>query len=164
MHRFKITLNFTFRRHSLKDVLYPYDSDDEDNEECVDAFQRTDAYYLKYSLEDYVKTSDPEGFVEYMLRNAYVESAEWDPEAFQIHMVVETEDSKESILEELQTLSLEDGQYEASGESAWVLFTRGPNGEICWDIGTEEDAWPYGEVDYRQNPIHIELLKKRQKN
>jgi hypothetical protein len=50
--------------------------------------------------------------------------------------------------------SLEDGEYEGCGDSAWILFTRGPNNEIC-DGSDMQDFWEYGLVDYRGNPIVI---------
>jgi hypothetical protein len=71
-------------------------------------------------------------------------------------MLVESDETAEDLREDLEMNSLEDGEYEACGNTAWKVFTRGPNGEPLgppWDM---KDFWEYGLVDYRNNEIVIE--------
>lgn len=127
------------------------------------AFARTETYYQEHDLIQYIKASNSAmDMVEYMFCNSEVKSAEWDAQKFAIHMVVESEELPEEIREDLEMNSLEDGEYETCGESGWVIFTRGPNGEINYG-GMDLDLknfWEYALVDYRENPIVIEEITK----
>jgi hypothetical protein len=174
--RYNVTLNFTF------EIQYPEypdtdeeDSDEEDTDEGSDmesigsidaehkreraAFRRTEEYYSKNSLEEHVKRNDAFGFVEYICCDGKVLSAEWDEEKFQIHMVVETDQSEKELHDDIEDNSLEDGEYEACGDTGWIVMTRGPNGEEFdrpWDT---TDFWTYALTDYRSNPIEVSLIK-----
>ena len=122
------------------------------------AFDRTDAYYEEHDVFAYIKENSAFDAVENLFSEAEVKSAEWDPETFQIHMIVETEETAEELRRDLELNSLEDSEYEGCGDSAWHLFTRDKEGKPLgppWDM---KDVWEYGLVDYRQNPIVIEDL------
>jgi len=166
MPQYRITLNFTFGR-SQEDEYEGYnesysDSDSEQPEKPMskmqEAFFRTDKYYETHSLEDHVKSNDAKDFVETLLLledTTDLVSAEWDPNDFALHMVVKSDQTAEELKEELEDNSLEDGEYEACGETGWILMTRGPNGEVFSEPWDSTDTWEYGLTDYRQNPIII---------
>jgi hypothetical protein len=190
MPRYNCTLNFTFeRRYGEHDEYLDHldakeyedsyaDSDagsekedalsdatdlDEFSPEVkaeAEAFRRTDIYYRTHRIEDHVKSNHAFSFVEYVCCDGEVISAEWDKKKFQIHMVVETEQTKEQLIEDLRSNSLEDGEYEACGDTGWVVFTRGKNGEIFNGGLDMSDFWPYGLTDYRDNPIEVEEIKQ----
>ena len=169
MKQYKVTLNFTFSENGCE-VEEEYDDDgelisleEEDNKQ-LEAFQRTDAYYAKHSVIEHIKSNDPMGFVESVFCDGEILSAEWDPKKFQIHMVVDTEMTKEEVIKDLEWNSLEDGEYEACGETGWLIFTRGPNDEILGEDGTWEmkNFWCYGLTDYRGNPIEVTELGKKE--
>jgi hypothetical protein len=151
MPKFQVTLNFTFEAHSWEDDIY---GEDEENA-IQEAFERTDAYYEEHSIIDHVKSNDAMGFVETLLCDGEVLSAEWDKEKFAIHMVVETDQNAEELREDFEMTSLEDGEYEACGDTGWIVMTRGPNGEVYEYPMEIRDFWEYGLTDYRQNPIEI---------
>ena len=154
MPTFQVTLHFNIERHHSDDEV-EYESNRTSKRKQKTAFERTDAYYKEHSIIDYIKGNDAMGMVEYSICEGEVLSAEWDPSAFAIHMVVETDEGAKELEEDLRMNSLEDGEYEASGETGWILFTRGPNGEIYEGGEGSEDVWEYGLVDYRQNPIVV---------
>jgi hypothetical protein len=144
--------------HDAEDIHTTYE---ESRRECKvrnGAFQRTHDYYKKHDIVDYIKTNSAIEMVEYILCDGEVISAEWDNLTFAIHMVVETEQTDEEICEDLEMNSLEDGEYESCGETGWILFTRGPNGEVYDGGKGSADTWEYALVDYRQNPIEIEPM------
>lgn len=150
MQKYTITLNFSFNKNDVDD-----DELSEYEQSKKEAFARTDAYYEKNSLEQYIKSMDAYDMVEFIGCDREIHSAEWDVEKFAIHLVIETDQDKEEILKEYKMNSLEDGEYEGCGDSGWILFTRGPEGEV-YDCGEQSwDAWEYGLLDYRQNPIEI---------
>lgn len=179
--RYNVTINFNFRYQDPRDD-WDYESEGEDEYEGSDvdaegqaapvepkpkpkpktesqrkreAFARTDEYFRTHSLMDHIKSNDAFGFVEYLTCSAEVLSAEWDSEKFQIHMVVETDQTPEELIDDLRSNSLEDGEYEACGDTGWLVMTRGPNGECFgppWDM---EDFWLYGDTDYRDNEIEV---------
>lgn len=155
MTKFQVTLNFTVDVHGWDDHL-SYGKEDKKSRKA--AFQRTDNYYEEHSIIDHVKSNDAMGFVETILCDGEVLSAEWDKETFAIHMVVETDQNAEDLREDLESNSLEDGEYEACGETGWIMMTRGPNGEIFgppWDM---KDTWEYALTDYRENPILVKEI------
>ncbi len=171
MNQFKITLTFNTSVHPCHDPYgeyygresygddYYWETKDKQMKERKKAFERTDHYYESHSLEDYVKTFSAMDFVESMFMEAEVISAQWDPAQFKMHIVVKTEQDAEDLQEELEMNSLEDGEYEACGETGWLLFTRGPNGEV-FDGGFDTtDVWEYALTDYRNNPITIAPLQ-----
>ena len=162
MKQYKVTLNFTFTPHGC-DVEEEYDDDgnlvemeEGEDKEKYEAFQRTDAYYQKHSVEEHVRKNDALAFVEYVVCDGEVVSAEWDRKGFAIYMVVNTEQSKKNLIRDLKMNSLEDGEYEACGDTGWIVMTRGPDGEVFngdWD--KIKQYWEYGLTDYRHNPIEV---------
>jgi hypothetical protein len=154
MTKFQVTLNFSFNGHSADDDY----GNDKQMRKRRDAFQRTDEHYREHNIVEYIKSFDAMGLVEYVMCDGEVLSAEWDPETFQIHMVVESELNEEEVKDDLEMNSLEDGEYEACGETGWLIFTRGPNGEVFDDPMGSEDFWEYGLLDYRQNTIQVKNL------
>jgi len=106
----------------------------------------------------YIKSHDAMGMVEYICGKAEVISATWDAEAFAVHMVIETEQTADELREDIEMNSLEDGEYEACGETEWILFTRDEEGNPYQGGEGSGDVWEYGLVDYRQNPIDIQLV------
>ncbi len=144
MKTFQVTLSLSFTRHYLEE---------DDDSQRVDAFHRTDTYYEEHDIKEYIKTYDALGLVEYLYSEGEVLSAEWDRERFAIHILVETDETKEEVCDSFQHQSLEDGEYEACCENGWLIFTRGPHGEVYDGLGS--DAWEYGLLDYRDTPVHV---------
>jgi hypothetical protein len=156
MKQFRVTINLSFEPHYWDDGFGSYEESRTEQKAKKAAFDRTDAYFAEHNIIDYIKSNSAMEAVEYIFCSSEVKSAEWDPENFQIHMVVESDEEAEDLREELEMNSLEDGEYEGCGDSAWMVFTRGPNGEPLgppWDM---KDFWEYGLVDYRNNEIVIE--------
>jgi hypothetical protein len=156
MPQFRVTLNFSVNIHDAEDVYTTYE---ESRSECrakQGAFQRTSDYYEKHNIVDSIKKNSAMDMVEYILCEGEVKSAKWDAANFAIHMVVETDQTAEDLCEELQMNSLEDGEYEACGESGWILFTRDEEGNVFQGGMGMSDVWEYALVDYRDNPIEIE--------
>ncbi len=158
MTKFQVTLNFTVNVHDWEDQ-YSYGNEDKTERKARKAaYDRTDAYYAEHSMIEHVKSNHAMELVGYILCEGEVLSAEWDKERFALHMVVTTEQDAEDLRQELESNSLEDGEYEACGETGWILFTRGPNGEIYNGGLDMKDIWEYALVDYRENPILIEEI------
>jgi hypothetical protein len=160
MKQFRVTIHMTFEPHYWDDDYYSEKMTKAEKKAKKAAFERTEKYYEEHSMIDYIKRNSAFGTVEYMFSNAEVKSAEWDPETFAIHMIVETDESEEEIRRDLEMNSLEDGEYEACGDTPWILFTRDKDGHPLgppWDM---KDFWEYGLVDYRQNPIEIIQLEQ----
>lgn len=156
MTKYQITINLTFSPHHWDDVHSTYDETRKESKARKAAFERTDAYYQKHDIIDYIKANNTAmDMVECVFCEAEVLSAEWDREAFAIHMVVEADQTAEELREDLEMNSLEDGEYEACGESGWILFTRDEEGRPYMGGMGSEDIWEYGLVDYRQNPIVV---------
>ena len=156
MPNYKVTLNFKINYHDAEDAWH-----EEDEEAKKAAFQRTDRFYEKNNIVTYIKTFDAMGLVEYVYCDGEVLSAEWDPEEFQIHMVISSEETPKDIKESLRMNSLEDGEYEGCGESGWIIMTRDPEGEVfdgSWD--KIKDFWEYALLDYRDNPIKVTLIEE----
>jgi hypothetical protein len=156
MPQFRVTLHFNINIHHSDDVQSTYEESRREWRSRQAAFSRTKAYYDEHDIVDYIKTNSAMDMVECIFCDAEVKSAEWDNDAFAIHMVVESDQTTEELREDLEMNSLEDGEYEACGESGWILFTRGPNGEIFYGGEGSEDVWEYALVDYRDNDIEIE--------
>ncbi len=156
MKQFRVTITMTFVPHYWDGEISTYEESRAEKKAKKAAFDRTDAYFAEHNIIDYIKSNSAMEAVEYIFCNSEVKSAEWDPEKFQIHMLVESDETAEDLREDLEMNSLEDGEYEGCGDSAWKVFTRGPKGERLgppWDM---KDFWEYGLVDYRNNPIVIE--------
>ena len=156
MPQFRVTLNFSVNIHDAEDVYTTYEESRTEWRAKKGAFQRTHDYYEKHNIEDYIKTNSAMDMVECILCEGEVKSAKWDAATFAIHMVVETDQTAEDLCEELQMNSLEDGEYEACGESGWILFTRDEEGNVFQGGMGMSDVWEYALVDYRDNPIEIE--------
>lgn len=156
MPKFNVTLNLNLHLHEYNEVAGEYYDDDEG--EMKEAYDRTDAYYKKHSIEEYVKTFHTFTFAENLISDGELISADWDKEKLALHMVVETEQSKEQLLDDLRGVSLEDGEYEGYGDSGWLLFTRLPGDEVF--NGGEEKGWLYADVDYRRSKIVINEVEE----
>ena len=160
MKQFRVTINMSFLKNDLDGFSFHRESSIEKKARKA-AYDRTDKYYKDHDLIEYIKSTNyAKDMVEYMYCNSEVKSAEWDPKSFAIHMIVETEENEDGLRQDLTMNSLEDGEYETCGESGWVIFTRGPNGEINHG-GMDLDLnqfWQYGVVDYRENAIEITSL------
>jgi hypothetical protein len=164
MNQYKVTLNFTFTPEQC-DVEEEYDDDgnllpmeEGEDKEQYEAFQRTEAYFAKNSVENHVRQNYAMDMVESILCDGDVVAAEWDKKKFAIHMVVNTDHTKEDLIYELEMNSLEDGEYEACGDTGWIVMTRGPKNEqfaAPWDT---TNFWVYGLTDYRNNPIEVTEL------
>jgi hypothetical protein len=154
MTKFHVTLHFHFERNCSDDET-EYESSRTSKRKQKAAFDRTDKYYERHSLTEYIKANDAMEMVEYCIGEGEVLSAEWDPSAFAIHMVVETDQTMEELREDFQMNSLEDGEYEACGETGWILFTRDENGNPYNGGEGSDTVWEYGLVDYRSNPIDV---------
>jgi hypothetical protein len=162
MKQYSVVINFTFEPHGC-DVDDDYDDEgnllpkNPEDQKKYDAFQRTDAYFEKHSIVKYIKKNDAFGFVDCIFCDGEVVSARWLKDDFAIEMIVDTDKSEEELEEDLRDISLEDGEYEACGDTGWIVMTRGPKGEQFgsdgkWDM---THYWEYGLTDYRQNPIVI---------
>jgi hypothetical protein len=156
MTKFRVTLKFNLDLHNWEEDDYRIDSRQRKSRQ--EAFQRTDDYYYKHDPIAYIKSNDALDMVEYIVSEGEVLSAEWDKKDFAIHMTVETDQTADELGEDLQMNSLEDGEYEACGETGWILFTRGPNDEVFNGGEGSENTWEYGLVDYRKTPASIEPI------
>jgi hypothetical protein len=154
MPKFQVTLNFSFERHHSDDEC-EYESSRTSKRKQKAAFKRTDNYYEDHDIIAYIKSNDAMEMVGYTPCDAEVLSAEWLEDQFAIQMVVETDQSISELIEDLRMNSLEDGEYEACGETGWILFTRDEEGNVFNGIDGSEDVWEYGLVDYRQHEIVV---------
>lgn len=154
MPQFQVTLNFSFDRHYSDDET-EYESSRTSQRKQRAAFQRTDKFYEDHDLIAYIKSNDAMEMVAYSCCEAEVLSAEWDQTDFAIHMVVQTTQTADELRDDLLMNSLEDGEYEACGETGWILFTRDEEGNAYQGGEGSDDVWEYGLVDYRENPITI---------
>ncbi len=164
MKQYKVTLNFTFAAERCE-VEEEYDDDgnplpmeEGEEKEQYEAFQRTYAYFKKHSVEAHVKENDALSFVESVLCDGEVVAAEWDKKKFAIHMIVNTDQSKEELIRDLEMTSLEDSEYEACGDTGWIVMTRGPKGEQFGPPWDTKNFWVYGLTDYRDNEIEVQEI------
>ena len=160
MKQYKVRLNFTFEPEDVNDIREDDRSGEGEEPWTAEmAFERTEEYYAEHSVEEHVKQNDAFGFVECVLCDGEIVDAAWDKKKFQIHMVVNTDLSKEDLIRDLEMNSLEDGEYEACGDTGWIVMTRGPKGEVFdGDWNKIKNHWTYGLTDYRYNPIEVELI------
>ena len=162
MNQFRVTLNFNVDVDDAESGWSSYEESRTEKKAKKAAFERTDAYYREHDLTAYIKSFSAMDFVETMLSQGDVISAEWDPTHFQIHMMVKTDQDAEDLREELEMNSLEDGEYEACGETGWLVFTRDPEGKTLgppWDM---KNFWVYATTDYRDNPIVVEPYEEEE--
>lgn len=152
MTKFQVTLNFSVDQHVCDDGW----SERKQMKKKQAAFDRTDKYYEDHDIIASIKSNDAMEMVGYILCDGEVLTAEWDPERFSIHMTVETDQSQEDLRKDLEMNSLEDGEYEASGETGWILFTRDEEGNSYQGGEGSDDVWEYALIDYRSNPILIQ--------
>jgi hypothetical protein len=150
---FKVTLTFSFERHhgSTDDFEKgEHGYEDESNDEFCARLQdwrETDKLYgTNEKIMRHVKENDALSFVEY-LTDGEVIAAKW-LDGFKIQFIVkydhpELMKTAEELKEYLEDNSLEDGEYESSGDNGWTVKTL-------------KDSMGYGLTDYRRNPILIE--------
>jgi hypothetical protein len=151
---FKVTLKLSFRPHlgssdDLEKGEHGYE--DENNEEfCArvqDWIQTDTAYGTNAKIEAHVKKNNPMDFVEGLVPNEVV-SAEW-LDGFRISFITKTDPTSThyqtaaEIKDWIEHSSLEDAEYESSGDNGWR-------------IPTLKDIMEYGLTDYRDNPVIVE--------
>jgi hypothetical protein len=132
---FEITLNFDYRIQGPNS-----------NEE-YEAFDATCSYYN--SIESHIKSYNAMELVEHLTDQWVVLSAEWDSDAFSMHLFVDTVLTKDEMIKDLESCSLADAEYEASEDNGWILFTRNPG-----------KTYEYCLLDYRQGPIEIKEIRE----
>jgi hypothetical protein len=150
---FKVTLTLSFEEHYgssddlEKEELERYESIT-NNEFCkrVQEWNETEkAYGTPEKIMKHVKTNHPFEFVE-TLTDGELVSAKW-LDGFKIQFIVKYENEPtmtvDKVKHELEMVSLEDGEYESSGDNGWTVKTL-------------EDSMEYGLTDYRRNPIVVE--------
>lgn len=142
MPTFEVTLTLTFNQH---DPEYICDGE-QTLGRVINSFDHT--HYTSEELAAYVKSFEPNKFVEGLtIYNIVPESARWlnDMDDIKISFKVDIEDeyemTVETLVEELQFESLEDGSYEGS-DNGWV-------------VPTTDKEFEYGLMDYRMNPIIV---------
>lgn len=156
---FEVILNLTFEQHhESADDLEKEDqwNRDESNEEfCkrISDWVETDKKYgTKDAIEKHIKENDAMDMVENLfMTDAEVISAKWLPGMI-ISFVLKVTDpnvvkvseaeGKKVIEEDLRMTSLEDGEYESSGDNGWTVKTL-------------KETMEYGLTDYRRNPMII---------
>lgn len=151
---YKVTLSFDFTYHygGVQDLEFQqdhfYDETLQEFKERKKDLKATDALYgNEEQIQAFIKGFDPLEVVEYIPDDEVI-SAEWHKDEFKISFIIKVKDSKktpEEIGQLIQMNSLEDGEYESCGTSAWTVKTVGEKME-------------YGLTDYRNNPIIIEEL------
>lgn len=169
MKQYSIILNFTFEPHGC-DVGVEYDDDGNEipmkpqDQAKFDAFERTDRFYEKNDVVQYIKDRcDAFAFVQYLVDEGHVISANWLKDKFAIEMFVDSEKPFYLIEKDLRSYSLEDSEYEACGDTGWILFTRGPHGECVSDDGKWDLSrfWEYGLTDYRRNKMIVKQMEEK---
>jgi len=149
---FKVTLTLNFQRHygSAEELEFQgdsfYDETKKEFKERKKDLKATDELYgSDEEIQAFIKQFDPLGVVE-CIPDDEVISAEWDKEDFKISFIIKVDNPKktpEEIEEWLRDTSLEDGEYESCGTSAWTVKTLG-------------ETMEYGVTDYRGNLILVE--------
>jgi hypothetical protein len=167
MKQYSVILNFTFEPHGC-DVQVEYDDDGNEipmkpqDQAKFDAFERTDRFFEKNDIVKYIKNRcDAYSFVQNCVSINEVISAYWLKDKFAIEMFIDANATPDEIEDDLQSTSLEDGEYEACCDTGWVVMTRGPKGECFGDDGNWEmrdHYFEYGLTDYRQNEIIIKQI------
>ena len=103
-------------------------------------------YLETQSIEAHVKRNDPKEYVKYLLDDTRSEvvSAEW-LDGFCVSFTVDSLLTADELREQLESMSLEDTEYESGDDNGWTIKT------LTGD-------WEFGLVDYRRNPIEIEEI------
>lgn len=147
-----LTLDFTYHYRDIEDLEFQdrgYNGEtNEEFEQRKKDLEATDELYgTPKQIQAFIKGFDPLEVVEY-IPDHEVLSAEWHKDEFKISFIMKAEDCKET-LEEIESSirmnSLEDGEYESCGTSAWTVKTLG-------------ELMEYGLTDYRDNLILVEEL------
>jgi hypothetical protein len=169
MKQYSVIINFTFEPHGC-DVEIEYDEDgnyvklNAEDQAKFDAFERTDRFFEKNDVVEYVKgRADAFSFVECLVGEGEIVSARWLPDKFAIEMIVDTYEYPKALEKYLRSTSLEDSEYEACGDTGWIVMTRGPKGECFGDDGKWDmkNVWEYGLTDYRNNEIIIKEIGEK---
>jgi hypothetical protein len=150
---FKVTLTLSFEENYgssddlEKEELERYESMT-NNEFCkrIQEWNETEkAYGTPEKIMKHVKSNNAFYFVE-TLTDGELVSAKW-LDGFKIQFIVKYENEPtmtvEKVKHELEMVSLEDGEYESSGDNGWTVKTL-------------EESMEYGLTDYRRNPIVVE--------
>lgn len=148
---YKVTLTLSFRlSNDSSDDLEKDDGwrEETNNEFCkrVQDWNETEKLYgTKENIERYLKSIDAKEYVEYLPPGEVI-SAKW-LDGLRLSFVMKPEspeyESVDKIKSWLESYSLEDGEYESSGDNGWTLKTVG---------GLME----YGLTDFRESPIIVE--------
>lgn len=151
---FKVTLTLNFTHHYLdaEELEFQegnfYDETKQEFKERKKDLEATDAVYgSQEQIQAFIKGFDPLEVVEYVPDHEVI-SAEWHKDEFKISFIMKVENPKETpeeIVRSIEMNSLEDGEYESCGTSAWTVKTLA-------------ETMEYGLTDYRDNPITIEEL------
>jgi hypothetical protein len=147
LYKVTLTLSFT-KEHEDPEELEKGEHEYESNEEFCKRFQEykktEEAYGTTEKIEKHVKQMDAREFVEYMPPGDVL-SAKW-LDGFRIAFIFKPEEPNMDIKEVkkwLETFSLEDGEYESSGDNGWT-------------VKTIHEKYEYGLTDYRDSPILVE--------
>ena len=141
-HLYTVTLNLSYYQHDEPEQE-SWESD-EKYAEHLHLFNQMEEYLNTHAIEEHVKKNEPKEYIEYLMTDAEVISAEW-LDGFRVSFTVETMLTADEVRNDLQTNSLEDGDYESGCDNGWTIKTLTGN----WEIGL---------VDYRRNRIEIEEI------
>ena len=154
---FKVTLplTFTYHHYGAEELEFQedgfWDETEEEFKQRKKDWEETDEVYgTQEQIQELIKGFDPLGVVEYIPDDEVI-SAEWDKEDFAISFIIKVENPKKTpgqIIHWLKMNSLEDGEYESCGTSAWTVKTLGEKME-------------YGLTDYRNNLILVEEVDSK---
>jgi hypothetical protein len=132
MNKFQVCIKLYFVENSLEDYVYDHPND---KDEIYQSFNETD----KFVIEDYLITLDLYDFVYYL---SYINSVEKDSvmllpnNTVSFVVAINKKDvSEKDVFESLLYASLEDGEYEGTGD---------------WIIPTKDGKRVYGFIDYRK--------------
>lgn len=149
---YKVTLTLSFTpTHGSSDEIEKdegWRGDETNTEFCkrIQDWNETEKLYgTKEKIERHLKSMDVNDYVEY-LPPGEVLSAKW-LDGLRLSFVMKPEspeyESVAKIKDWLESYSLEDGEYESSGDNGWTMKTVG---------GLME----YGLTDFRESPIIVE--------
>jgi len=141
---YTITLNLSYR-HEEEPEKETWETD-EQHAEHLRLFHEMGAYLETHSIEAHVKRNDPKEYVKYLLDGTRSEviSEEW-LDGFRVSFTVDSLLTADELREQLESMSLEDTEYESGDDNGWTIKTLTGN-------------WEVGLVDYRRNPIEIEEI------
>jgi hypothetical protein len=140
---YTITLNLSYRQGDEPENDEWYRHPDQYSEH-LRLFNEMVEYLNAHPIEEHVKKNDPKEYIEYLLTDSEVISAEW-LDGFRICFTVDTTLTADELRNNLESTSLEDASYESCGDNGWTIKT------LTGD-------WEVGLVDYRSNPIEIEEI------